>query len=92
MPYTPNRYAAQIVRRLRDEGWTVNIPDQPYRSVYQLRLSKGPYFGTFDVSASKGRALRMSITWQPNESNRKAEGTSHIIGLLNCLPDFGWAQ
>lgn len=92
MPMQPNRTAAQIINRLRDAGFTVNIPDEPYRRIYQLRLSRGWYFGTLDVSADKGRALRISISWQPNMTNRKGSGASEIIGLLNCLPEHGWQK
>ncbi|MEV0994322.1 hypothetical protein [Nonomuraea sp. NPDC050202] len=90
MPMQPNRSASGIIQRLRDDGFTVNVPDKPYRRIYQLRLSRGWYFGTLDVSASKGRALRISLTWQPNRSTRKRDGATHIIGLLNTLPQHGW--
>ncbi|NRQ31231.1 hypothetical protein HII36_05190 [Nonomuraea sp. NN258] len=86
----PNRTALQIINRLRADGFTVTIPDTPYRRIYQLRLSRGWYFGTLDVSADKGRALRISMTWQPNRTNRKGSGASRIIGLLNTLPQHGW--
>ncbi|MEU7891777.1 hypothetical protein AB0B45_02805 [Nonomuraea sp. NPDC049152] len=92
MTLQPNRTALQIINRLRKDGFTVNVPDEPYRRIYQLRLSRGMYFGTLDVSADKGRALRISLTWQPNSSTRTAAGGSHIIGLLNCLPEHGWAN
>ncbi|MFD0478102.1 hypothetical protein ACFQ0B_65445 [Nonomuraea thailandensis] len=68
----------------------MNIPNEPYRRIYQLRLSRGLYFGTLDVSAAKGRALRISLTWQTNLSTRKRDGATQIIGLLNCLPEQGW--
>ncbi|MFB4284805.1 hypothetical protein ACBJ59_56725 [Nonomuraea sp. MTCD27] len=90
MPMQPNRSAFGIIKRLRDDGFTVNIPDEPYRRIYQLRLSRGLYFGTLDVSADKGRALRISLTWQPNLTTRKRTGATHIIGLLNTLPEQGW--
>ncbi|WP_214317123.1 hypothetical protein [Nonomuraea sediminis] len=90
MPMQPNRSASGIIRRLRDDGFTVNIPEEPYRRIYQLRLSRGLYFGTLDVSADKGRALRITLTWQLNHSTRKCSGATHIIGLLNCLPEQGW--
>ncbi|MEV4472891.1 hypothetical protein [Nonomuraea sp. NPDC049504] len=90
MPMSPNRTALQIINRLRRDGFTVTIPDEPYRRVYSIPLSRGMYFGELVVSADKGRALRMSMTWQPNMTNRKAIGGSHIIGLLNTLPDHGW--
>ncbi|MEU7911404.1 hypothetical protein [Microbispora bryophytorum] len=88
----PNRTAAQIIGRLREAGFEVTIPDAPYRRIYQVALSRGMYFGTLDVSADKGRALRMSMTWQPNSTKRTAEGASRIIGLLNTLPAYGWTQ
>ncbi|MFI6497099.1 hypothetical protein [Nonomuraea typhae] len=90
MPLQPNRTAGQIIHRLRKDGFSVNIPDEPYRRMYQLQLSRGLYFGTLDVSANKGRALRISLTWQPNLSTRQRDGSTHIIGLLNTLPDQGW--
>jgi hypothetical protein len=88
----PNRVAASIIQQLRNDGFTVNIPDEPYRRIYKLRLSRGLYFGTLDVSADKGRALRISMTWQPNMTNRKGSGASEIIGLLNTLPEHGWQK
>ncbi|MEV0379721.1 hypothetical protein [Nonomuraea sp. NPDC050643] len=90
MPMQPNRSAAGIIQRLRNDGFTVNIPDEPHRRIYQLRLSRGLYFGTLDVSADKGRALRISLTWQPNLSKRERAGATYIIGLLNTLPEQGW--
>ncbi|WP_433426200.1 hypothetical protein ACQP1V_42960 (plasmid) [Microtetraspora malaysiensis] len=92
MPLAPNRTAAQIIGRLRAAGFTVNIPAEPYRRVYSIPISRGMYFGVLDVSADKGRALRISLTWQPNNTNRKRSGASEIIGLLNCLPQYGWTN
>ncbi|MFI6889131.1 hypothetical protein [Streptosporangium canum] len=89
MPYQPNRTTWQIVQRLKNDGFTVKVPDEPHRSTYMLTLDRGLHFGTFHVSATKGRALRISITWQLTNKTRKAEGASAIIGLLNNLPKEG---
>lgn len=90
MPMQPNRSASGIIQRLQNDGFTVNIPEEPYRRIYKLRLSRGLYFGTLDVSADKGRALRISLTWQSNLSTRECTGATYIIGLLNTLPAQGW--
>ncbi|MFD8529494.1 hypothetical protein ACFV0L_18940 [Streptosporangium canum] len=92
MAYEPNRTAAQIVERLKKDGFTVTIPDKHYRRVYELTLDRRMYFGVLYISADKGRALRISLTWQPDLTNRTAEGASQIIGLLNTLPTYGWAN
>ncbi|MER6176671.1 hypothetical protein [Streptosporangium sp. NPDC001681] len=89
MPYQPNRTAAQIVQRLVRDGFTVKVPDEPHRSIYTLVLDRGLHFGTLHISAAKGRALRISITWQLTNKTRKAEGARAIIGLLNNLPKEG---
>ncbi|MEU1880907.1 hypothetical protein ABZ470_26670 [Streptosporangium sp. NPDC020072] len=90
--FQPNRTAAQIITRLRRDGFTVDVPAEPYRRVYQLRLSRGLYLGALDVSADKGRSLRISLTWVPNRTKREGGGASEIIDLLNCLPEHGWTK
>ncbi len=89
MTYQPNRTAAGIIARLRRDGFTVSVDKEPYRSTYLLTLNRGHHFGALHISATKGRALRISITWEPTNHTRKAEGAVAIIGLLNNLPTEG---
>ncbi|WP_440100107.1 hypothetical protein [Streptosporangium sp. H16] len=86
MPYQPNRTATQIIKQLKGAGFTVSVPDEPSRARYTLTFYRSVHFGTMDVSAAKGRALRLSMTNQLNGRTKTAEGAVKIRKLLNDLP------
>ncbi|RCG17904.1 hypothetical protein DQ384_39355 [Sphaerisporangium album] len=65
------------------------MAETPRRASYEVRLNRGLQLGVLWISAQKGRALRIEITWQPTDHTRKAEGAQAITALLNTLPVEG---
>ncbi|WP_431928756.1 hypothetical protein [Nonomuraea jabiensis] len=93
--FQPNRVASQIIDHLEEAGFTVKVPGAPDGGSWQLVLDQPgtPWFGVLYVSRWKGRALRVSITWQgldrPSQ-NRKAEGANAIRALIKQVTPYGW--
>ncbi|MEV6157916.1 hypothetical protein AB0L53_47015 [Nonomuraea sp. NPDC052129] len=93
--FQPNQVARQIITRLEQNRFTVKVPDAPHRAVWELVLDKpgARWFGVLYVSERKGRALRVSITWHPEDrphQTRKAEGAHAIRALINQVTPNGW--
>ncbi|GAA1624302.1 hypothetical protein GCM10009733_021210 [Nonomuraea maheshkhaliensis] len=95
--WSPNRTSQQIITRLEKEGFAVKVPDAPHGSAWQLVLDKPGerWLGVLWVSKRKGRPLRASITWHPEDQpyqTRKAEGTRAIRDLINQVTPHGWER
>ncbi|MFI6485265.1 hypothetical protein ACIBH1_45655 [Nonomuraea sp. NPDC050663] len=95
--FTPNQAARSILRRLEEDGWTCTPPDAPHRSVWAVRLARETcWLGVLQVSAAKGRALRISLLWHPYAGStrgldeRHAEGAHDIRALIGQTTRWGW--
>ncbi|TMR99587.1 hypothetical protein [Nonomuraea basaltis] len=93
--FEPNAVARQIIVRLEEVGFTVKVADAPHRSVWEVTLDKPgtPWFGVLHVSARKGRALRITLTWHTAgrpHATRKVEGARDIRALINQVTPRGW--
>ncbi|WP_336214705.1 hypothetical protein [Nonomuraea sp. LPB2021202275-12-8] len=95
--WSPNRTSQQIIARLQKTGFEVKVPATPHGSAWELVLDKpgARWFGVIWVSKWKGRALRASITWHPEDQphqTRKAEGARAIRDLIAQVAPYGWEQ
>lgn len=93
--FQPNRVAQQIIRQLEGLAFIVKVPDAPHGASWELKLENGRWFGVLYVSRIKGRALRIVLTWQPQDqpaATRRAEGTRAIRALLGLVRKWGWDQ
>jgi|SRR5690606_17441997 len=93
--FLPNRTARQIIAGLEEAGFIVKVPDAPHGASWELTLDQPgrPWFGVLYVSKQKGRALRASITWHPQDrphKTRKAEGATAIRALIDQITPHGW--
>ncbi|MEU6783472.1 hypothetical protein ABZ912_30115 [Nonomuraea angiospora] len=93
--FHPNRVASQIIDRLKEAGFTVKVPDAAHGASWELVLDQpgARWFGVLYVSRWKGRALRVSITWHPQDQphrTRKAEGANDIRALIEQITPHGW--
>ncbi|MER7366002.1 hypothetical protein [Nonomuraea wenchangensis] len=93
--WSPNRTSQHIIARLQRKGFTVKVPDAPHGSSWELALDKPGerWFGVLWVSKWRGRLLRISITWHPEDrphQTRKAEGARAISDLISQVSPHGW--
>ncbi|MEU6719865.1 hypothetical protein ABZ897_51140 [Nonomuraea sp. NPDC046802] len=93
--WSPNRTSQQIIALLEGAGFTVKVPYAPHGSAWELVLDQPGvrWFGVMWVSKWKGRALRISITWHPEDQphqTRKAEGARAIRDLIGQITPHGW--
>lgn len=77
-------------------GFTVKTPDAPYKSAWELTLERGrPWFGVLHISRRKGRVLRITLTWNPENrphDTRSAEGAVAVRTLIGQAGRWGWAD